>query len=243
MPPRVLTSPFWPRPFGSNRAYGPTLGREAREKLWLESVELLRFELAHLDAEQITLCTGHRKIELGEDGWPSESLSNAVTGHPGVQIAFRCEYGWMHFLCDAFAQWEINFRSLGEALQGLNGMNLLQLLPDGAVYAPFRVPQNPFGTGREARETEDAATDSHHHIPSTVPDLVVIAGTWIAARSSVSLSTLLLSEDGLKRAYREAARKLHPDVETGDHAAFVQLGKYVAVVENYQKTQNREPFG
>lgn len=230
------------------------MSRESRAKFWHESVEMLRLELAQLGATHITLCTGHRKIELGDDGWPSDSLANAITNHPGVQLAFQCDYGWLHFLCDAFQQWEVNFRCIGETLQNLGGMNMLKMVGEGKVYTPFKVKNNPFPGARFEEEdvfddeewtnTTTAGTknqrtgssfDDEESIPSSVPDKVVIAGTWISARCSVKLGTLLKSEESLKRAYREIARKLHPDVETGDHESFVQLGQYVEVIEKYQR--------
>lgn len=230
------------------------MSRESRSKFWHSSVEMMRLELAQLAATHVTLCTGHRKIELGEDGWPSDSLANAITNHPGVQLSFQCDYGWLHFLCDAFQQWEVNFRCIAETLQNLSGINMLHMLKEGQVYAPFKVKSNPFPRVRfdEDEEWEDdwsevtSGASSRHHwdssgdgesIPSSVPDAVVIAGTWIAARCSLKLAALIHSEESLKSAYREIARKLHPDVETGDHEGFVQLGQYVAVVEKYQRRQ------
>ena len=169
---------------------------------WVATLNMLRYELAQLGAEGVELFVDVLPTEIRRDGWPR---ANALPHSPAVilRVARSDDSDGLQFWTDRFDHWRDNVRAIALGLEALRKMRRYGLGEGGEQYHGFK----------ELPETASASTDG---LPVDVHD-----ARSILASFTTFAAIELRDREKAKSAYREAARKTHPDVASGtEHAEF-----------------------
>jgi len=160
---------------------------------WSKAFELLRYELARIDAADVVIEAGYKPNQVRADGWP---YSNAVPEHHQVRVSFRRSGVSMSFFQGGFSSGAdavaYNVWLIGMTLQCLRAVDRYGCTQGGEQYRGWAQlpPGKPSIAAHEWASVEDAM-----RFLSKVGDGAVLS---------------VLPAD-LPRVYRAAARKAHPD--------------------------------
>ncbi len=151
----------------------------------------------------------------------------ATVGFHGVILSFSSKHGPLRYLCDTYSQrawarnglppWQSNVRAIALGLEALRTVDRHGIASDGEQYRGFTALP-PAREAGPAMTVEDAARFVAEH---GAPSLLEFGG-WM------NLASPLYSAE-LDRAYRGAAKRLHPDAG-GDAAMFRRLTEAVELL-------------
>jgi hypothetical protein len=197
----------WPRALTKNRKRSPF------SATYNQTFKLLEAELNHLGARNIALQIALRPEDIRLDGQPRANAKPAA--HPGVILSFEKfvwsgkynergqrmgKYAPYSMPCDAFTDWESNLRAIALSLEALRKVDRYGVTQSGEQYTGWAALPVASNSG----ECEMAAQFMSEH-------------------SGVMLAPHNTDADALKRAYRIAASRLHPDAPGGSNELFVRL--------------------
>jgi hypothetical protein len=165
-----------------------------------KTIELLNRELWLLNAvEPIVMEAGYQPHELRLDGLPRKG---AQPNDPAVILSFDSRVGPLRYGCDTYWDHEANLRAIALALEALRAVDRYGVTKRGEQYQGWAALP-PSGDGEMGREEAEAFIRN-------------AAARWGPGYDD--------REFDLKRAYRLAARQLHPDV-SGDPAQWAKLDR------------------
>lgn len=162
-----------------------------------------------LGAKNIVLqLPGDGTTTIRNDGW---IRANARPAAPGVILTFDSKHGPLSYPCDMFTDWQANVRAVALALEALRKVDRYGVTKRGEQYTGWK--QLPSAGGSTTTMTAEVAAD-----------VLADAAGWAATPP-----TLLTKADVVTVAYREAAKRTHPDKDGGSVEAFqrVHLAKQV----------------
>lgn len=204
----------WPRPFAKNRRRSPF------QATYPQTLELLEGELSKINARNVVIQLALDEADIRRDGVPR---ARSRPEHPGVILAFE---KWMptrkvndkgqplgiyrplSFPCDAFTDWESNLRAIALSLEALRKVDRYGVTQSGEQY-----------TGWAALPSPDGAIETREQ-----------AAQFITRHSGIVVTADHTDANALQRAYREAAKRLHPDAD-GDHESFTRLQTAYALLK------------
>lgn len=157
------------------------------------TLDMIEYELRKLGATEILIEAGFTLPDLRNDGWPR---GGAEPSHPGVILYFKSKEGPMRFPCGTYSTWRDNLHALALTLENLRAIDRYGVTLGHQQYLGFRAL--PPATTKFAT-LEDAAQFLE-----------------IQCGGLATLSPILDSPDSYRSAYREAARRLHPDNASGN---------------------------
>ncbi len=120
-------------------------GRYTFKASWVDTLDLLRRELRHLDATDVVIGCGLREQDIRNDGWPRANAREPV--HPGVEISFLSPVSGQRlvYASDTCERWEHNVRSIALGLEALRAVDRYGITRRGEQYAGFKAL--PAGAG------------------------------------------------------------------------------------------------
>lgn len=170
---------------------------------WGDTVDLLDRELRALKARNVVLMLDVTDRDVRLDG---QLRADARPGHPGVIIAFDSVHGPLKYATDLYNRgawrrqghipgWQCNVRAIALGLEALRKVDRYGITKRGEQYTGWKAlgggTPMPAGGGGFA-SIEDAIAFLHEHAPGIEWDHD--------------------DRDAVTRAYRVAAKRLHPDV-------------------------------
>lgn len=155
---------------------------------WLDTLDLLARETEQLGARLVVLQVDVTEGDIRRDGM---LRANAKVGFPGVRVSFESRHGPLTYATDRFDGWQDNIRAVALSLQALRAVDRYGVSGSGEQYRGWR-----------AIEAE----------PTTAMTLEQ-AAEFIAAHAGADFiaADVFASRDWRTRAFRVAARALHPD--------------------------------
>jgi len=162
---------------------------------WNETLALLETELRHLGVRfdaTIVIEAGYSEGEIRLDGLPRR---DARPHDPAVVLNFDSKYGPLRYGCDTYTSHDDNLRAIALALQALRAVDRYGVTKRGEQYTGWKA----------LPETTLSKQQAEEFIRMTI------------APVEIDFATI-----DLTRAYRLAARRLHPDV-TGARQQWDQL--------------------
>lgn len=161
---------------------------------WQSTLTLLERELGYLDATDFVIEADFVEADLRLDGMPRSNARTPI--HPGVRVAFESKFGPLIYSTDSCEFWQHNVRSIALGLEALRAVDRYGVTKRGQQYDGWKAigsaPAIPMG-GHMTRE--DAARFIATHGGSNAYDVPQI----------------LVDPEWRAKAYRYAARRLHPD--------------------------------
>ncbi len=190
----------------------PRRSRYTFKAPWQDTLNLLAYELDHLDAEHVVLQADFREQDLRLDGMPR---ANALQpAHPGVRVAFDSKHGPLIYATDSCEFWQHNVRSIGLGLEALRAVDRYGVTRRGEQYTGWK--QLPSGIATPAPMTvEDAARFLLDSADLDLGDDITPVIAMTEARQAV---------------YRLAVKQLHPD-RGGDTVEFQRLQEAKRVLD------------
>lgn len=153
-----------------------------------QTLQLLARELRHLHARDVRLQTMHLSYDLRLDGQLRADARNPQ--HPGVILSFKINDNVMTFPCDRFLDWKDNLRAITLSLEALRMVDRYGVTK-GEQYTGFKsLPPAP-------------DTDSTSRLEAI---------DFLSRYSGITLDAHSPHTESLIRAYKSAAKHLHPDV-------------------------------
>lgn len=174
---------------------------------WSSTLALLTRELDQVNANARILQVDIDEDQFRIDGFPR---ANARQRGPGVIITFDAFRTTLSYPCDTFDHWHDNVRAIALALEALRKVDRYGVTKRGEQYQGFKA------------------------LP---PGSIAIGSTMTfdqAAREFVQSAGLDIWDEGLRRIvkndsgrraelYRQAAKRLHPDMDGGSAEDFKRL--------------------
>lgn len=165
---------------------------------YAQTLDLLEKELGYLRARDIVIQAGFGVDQIRNDGWPRSSAR--PKSDPGVIVSFRSPKGELSFPCDRYLDWEDNLRAIALSLEALRAVDRYGVTQQAEQYRGWQaLPAPPPPSNTLSRDT---------------------AATVLANYSVFTPSEILTQAEKREEAYRQAAKRTHPDAG-GSHEAFV----------------------
>lgn len=159
----------------------------------------LERELNHLGAKSIVIEAFVNADDIRNDGWPR---SSARFFQPGIVLSFRTRDGSsISFPCDTYVRWESNLRAICLTMTALRAINRYGVTKRQEQYQGWKRLESP---------AHPRPKDSEW------------AYSYLAALNNCEPSALRGNRDALHIAYKQAAKKTHPDAG-GNVEAFQTL--------------------
>jgi hypothetical protein len=119
---------------------------------------------------------------------------------PGVILSFQSAKGVLSFPCDRYTDWESNLRAIALSLEALRAVDRYGVTQHAEQYKGWQALP-----------------------PASGPEMSAeTAAQFLSHVSGIFVSHVSTDPDALERAYKAAARSLHPD-QGGSHDEFVRL--------------------
>lgn len=163
----------------------PRRGRSTFKAPWSNTLDLMARELEHLGAHEVVIQADFRESDIRLDGMPR--LKAREPSHPGIIISFESRMGPLQYATDAHERWEHNVRAIALGLEALRAVDRYGITRSGEQYQGWR--QLTAGNGG----------------PTTQEQALELVGRLAAVPANE------LREPDLRRAYRHALTKAHPD--------------------------------
>lgn len=191
------------RPMGS-------LAKKARTDSRFKSkytaiLDKLERELGHLNAKGIVIEAGFELYQIRNDGWPK---SSARPSHPDVRLSFNSRGKEMAFPCSTYTSMDDNLYAIALTLESLRAINRYGVTQEDQQYKGFTALPAP----------EDPKT-KHRNAAAVLASLGRIY-------SEVQIA---VDPECREAAYREAAKKHHPDTG-GDRQQWDRLQNAIGVL-------------
>lgn len=211
----VQVEPLKQWPEGYPRAETRQSSRFERRGILDRTIRDLRHELRQLDVDQVVLQVEVPPLQIRKrDGLPYKNADI----DPGVVLTLEMEGGAVQtYPCDTFHDWQANLRAIALALHDLRRISR-------------------YGVGRGSEQYR-----GYTALPEDVDDRI---GPEEAARILVSTAGWRSSEDFERRVetcledeseaasyLREARKKSHPDMPTGNEASFKRVQRAGHILE------------
>ena len=180
--------------------------RAAFRSKWNDTITLIEYEMGRLAARDIVIEAGFRLDQIRNDGWP---YSKAVPSHAAVRLSFSSRGKPMAFPCDTYLTIDDNLRAVGLTLKSLRDIDRYGVTQDAEQYKGWLRLEAP-----PAEDTLDYRK----------------ALQFVALHSGISPKTIMSDDGMLKLAFRQAAKKLHPDTG-GNEPEFKILQKAMTILE------------
>ena len=186
----------WPRPETKRRR------RSVFKSPYSKTLDLLFREIEYLGGRNIVIQIDVEESEIRLDGWPR---SDARPTSPRVLVSLESKHGPLAYPCDRFDRWQDNLRAIALALEALRKVDRYGVTTHGEQYTGWRALPAPvngdgFATAEEAVE-------------------------FIAKHCDCTAVEIVADIDLFRLAHRQAAKRLHPDVNNGQDADFKKLQK------------------
>ena len=169
---------------------------------WGTTLRQLDHELGELGAAHVVLQIAMKESDIRLDGRPR---ARATAEHPGVVLAFDSMYGPLKYAVDTFDRWEDNVRAIALALEALRKVDRYGVTRRGEQYTGWRQIEQHTGGFQSAEGARD----------------------WM--HDQLDQRGLRSSDDD--DAYKQLARRLHPDADGGSHEEFVKLQQARELIE------------
>jgi hypothetical protein len=174
-----------------------------------DTLQLLDRELVHLRAKNIVIQLALTEGEIRLDGMPR---ADARPAHPGVILAFDSMHGPLKYSTDVYENaswarqvgWQANLRAIALGLEALRKVDRYGITKRGEQYTGWKALGGGTPMPAASMSHDDAIAFLQEHAPGIEWDYD--------------------QPDQVTRAYRAAARTLHPDVG-GDPELFKRLGE------------------
>ena len=183
---------------------------------WNRTLSLLEKELMNLGAREVILEGGWRSDQIRVDGSP---YASARTSHPAVILRFRdSENRPLAFPCDRFETWEDNVRAIALSLEALRAVDRFGVTKHSEQYKGFKAIEEP-----KQWTVDDAAQ-------------------FLSIKTEMRADVLLAQPEDYRRAYRAAARVMHPDVIGSNPHEWKLLGDAKALLDahHWKKEQSHD---
>ncbi len=181
---------------------------------WGKTLSLLQRELDHLGAENVVFQVAVNENDIRLDGGLK---AGRLRYHPGVIITFDSKlHGPLSYHTDQYAEFTTNVRAIALALEALRKVDRYGVNKAGTQYAGYKrlPPAGESTNGRKHIATpEEAAAFIEKHFPE------------------VTANQILSSSPLFETAYRQAARKLHPDANPGHDDEWIDLQEAAAILK------------
>jgi hypothetical protein len=174
-----------------------------------ETITLLNRELDRLGARKAVIQVDLPESKIRNDGLPR---AGAHPDTPGVILSFESKHGPLKYMTDVFDHWQDNLRAIALGLEALRKVDRYGITKSGEQYTGWK--QLPAGN--------EAMTDLY------------VAADFIEIHSECTASDILSDPDLAKKAYRQAAMKLHPD-KGGDAEKFNKLQEAYRIITHNDK--------
>lgn len=164
---------------------------------YTDTESLLRRELRMLGAKQVVIQLDLPESKIRRDGMP---YADARPVSAGVILSFESPKGSLSFPCDRFDRWQDNLRAVALALEALRKVDRYGVTRQNEQYrgwAKLGGPADAIGFA--------SAGEAANYIGRFID--------W--------LPSMVLMD--VHSAFRQAARKVHPDVEGGSAEEFKRL--------------------
>lgn len=166
---------------------------------WSKTLDLLDRELFQLQARQVVLMIDVEERDLRIDG---ELRANARPKSSAVILAFDSKHGPLKYPCDRFIKWQDNVRAIALGLEALRKVERYGIVRVGEQYTGWKAlpPATAVGGLPAPMTTTEAAT--------VLADLA-----WDGdgdAGDILDVGDVPVPEY-VEGAYREAAKRHHPD--------------------------------
>jgi hypothetical protein len=106
---------------------------------WAQTKQLLRQELAHLNAKQIVLELDFGEADLRLDGEPR---AGRAAKSPAVAISFESKHGPLRYACNRFTKWQDNVRAIALGLEALRKVDRYGIGQSGEQYRGWKAIEN-----------------------------------------------------------------------------------------------------
>ncbi len=160
------------------------------------TLDLLETEIRNLQGKNIVIEAYFALSQIRNDGWP---MGRAEPSAPGVIVSFASKHGPLRLPCDCFGSWQHNLRAIALHLENLRHASLYGVGAAGEQYKGWKQIAAPGATA--SLTVEDAA--------------MVVALAIVPDDEANGVAEAIVSKSGNYRmSYREAAAKLHPDVNS-----------------------------
>ena len=185
--------------------------------MWSSTKHLLARELEHLEATEVVLGLDVLQHQIRNDGKLREGARPAT---PRVILAFESSLGPLKYWCDRFTgwggvkDWQENLRAIALGMEALRKVERYGIAKRGQQYAGFKAlpGSGEMTTTMTALAAAEAIVD------------------W-ADESFVDPISICDDYEAFRTAYRIAARKVHPDVDSGDPLRFQVLQECRAILD------------
>ncbi|GIH07357.1 hypothetical protein Rhe02_54240 [Rhizocola hellebori] len=175
---------------------------------WQSTLDLLGREVEHLGGELVVIQIDVTEGELRRDGM---LRANARVAFPGVKVSFESRHGSLTYATDAYDAryyndppgWQANIRAIALALEALRAVDRYGVTSSGEQYRGWTAISVTTG---EFDMTRAQAADLLAH----------------PGQTSFKPVDVLTDPAAAAQAYRNAAKKHHPDVG-GDPELFRRL--------------------
>lgn len=151
-----------------------------------QTLRLLEKELALVGVRRCYLQLDVMEYEIRNDG---QVRANAKPRSPRVIVSAQSQHGPLMLPCDTFDDWQDNLRAIALSLQALRAVNRYGVTKRGEQYR-----------GLKAITAGDGPVNSEE------------AARLISRHTTQPPSAILSVREVFERAYRDATKKLHPDV-------------------------------
>jgi len=188
----------WPREFTERRVRSPF------KAAWADTTRLLFRELRNLGTGKAVLQMAIEEHDVSpKTGW---LRADSEPEHPGVILAADTKHGALKWVCDQFTDWRSNVRGIALTLERLRLADLYGVTRRGEQYLGWKMLPGP--------------------ITAAAPDgglmTVDAAARFVASHADADAQEILKHAAAWQSAYREAAKRLHPDA-SGDPAKWLIL--------------------
>jgi hypothetical protein len=194
-----------------------------------DTLKLLDREISQLNARNpVIIQTFMSERDIRHDDLPRSDAREP--NNPGVIVTFDVwtpngkvneqgqkfgSYKPISFPCDRFKSWKDNLRAIALALEALRKVDRYGVTQSGEQYAGWKALP-AMGESSATMTVEEAAR-------------------WVAGHAGQSTIFVMANKENLESAYKDAARKLHPDSASGNHDDFVRLGQALGVLRKHFK--------
>jgi hypothetical protein len=158
-----------------------------------KTIILLRAELRHLSAPSGVIQAAFEERHI--DSSSGMFRADRKPLHPGVVVAADTRHGAQKWVCDDCDKWTDNVHAIVLTLQRLRLADLYGVPKKGEQYAGWKMLPGPITLG-----------------PAAAPGMSIDqAARLMASATDFPADKILRSSSVWQSAYREAARKHHPD--------------------------------
>jgi hypothetical protein len=176
---------------------------------YADRLNLLDHELQKLRAKDIVIQAQFDAKDIRQDGWPR---SSARPKGPAIIVSFVGSKGPLSFPCDRYTAWEDNLYAIALSLEALRAVDRHGVTQNAEQYKGWAQLPPP---SRSVEATGFSTRES--------------AAIWLASHSGMPKDYILDDPNVADRAYRAAAKALHPDAG-GSTEEFQRLGAAIRVI-------------